>query len=239
MRRISRASGLVAVLLLAACSGNYSGGTVTTGNGGGTDSGAPAKTVQEFFSRSTQTNLNFCRTCHVPGGVADTDDGKLFMLSSKSSEDYDNVYKSWIALDKGVETNKILTNPSDPAQHHSGGQPWPVGSQAYNSMKVVLSCWNDPDSCAALLAAGITTPVAQQPMLGSMHGGHAWFDFCSGKSDGTALPADPRSLVRPGANNGKAVYYNAFWKDCHTNPALVREAAPAKSCGELRSMTAQ
>lgn len=239
MRRISWANGLVAVLLLGACSGNYSGGTATSGNSGGTDSGAPAKTVQEFFGRSTQANLNFCRTCHIPGGVADTEDGKLFMLSSNSGEDYDNVYKSWIALGEGVETNKILTNPSDPAQHHSGGQPWPAGSQPYNSMKVVLSCWDDPPSCADLLAAGLTTPAAQLPLLGSMHGGHAWFDFCNGKSDDTALRADPRSLVRPGVNSGKAVYYNAFWKDCHDNPALVGEAAPAKTCGELRSLTAQ
>lgn len=239
MRRISRAFGLVAVWLLSACSGNYSGGTATAGNNGGSGSGTPSKSVQEFFGKSTQTNLNNCRTCHVPGGVADTDEGKLFMLSNDSSQDYDNVYKSWIALDKGVESNKILTNPSDPAQHHSGGQPWPVGSQPYKAMKVVLGCWDNPDSCAGLLAGNVSTPETLLPLLGSAHGGHAWFDFCADKSDDTALPDDPRSLVRPGANANKAVYFNAFWKDCHLDPVKVGEAAPAKTCGELRMQTAQ
>ncbi|WP_146165945.1 hypothetical protein [Stenotrophobium rhamnosiphilum] len=239
MRSFSRANGLVAVLLLSACSGNYSGGTATSGNNGGTDSGTPSKTVQEFFGKSAQTNLNNCRTCHVPGGVADTDEGKLFMLSSNPNEDYDNVYDSWIALDKGVETNKILTNPSDPAQHHSGGQPWPVGSQPYNALKVVLGCWENPDSCAALLASNVSTPTAPLALLGSARGGHAWFDFCEGKSDSTVLPADPRSLVQPGINANKAVYYNAFWKDCHREPEKVGEAAPAKTCGELRTLSAQ
>lgn len=224
---------VAASLLLAACSGNYSGGTATAGSGGGGTSGAPSKTVQEFFGKSTQGNLNFCRTCHVPGGVADTDEGKLFMLSTNSSEDYDNVYKSWIALDKGVETNKILTNPSDPAQHHSGGQPWPVGSQPYNAMKVVLGCWNDPDSCAALLAAGTTTPVTSQfPLLGSARGGHLWDSFCEGKPDDTPLPDDPRTLVVPGVNKNKAVYMNAWWQTCQADDK------PA-NCGEQRARVAR
>ncbi len=239
MQCISRATGLFAVLLLSACSGNYSGGTATAGNNGGTDSGTPSKSVQEFFGKSTQTNLNNCRTCHVPGGVADTDAGKLFMLSSDSGQDYNNVYNSWVALDKGVDNNKILTNPSDPVQHHSGGQPWPVGSQPYNAMKVVLGCWDNPENCASLLAGNVSTPTALLPLLGSARGGHAWFDFCEGKSDSTLLPADPRSLVRPGINQNKAVYFNAFWKDCHLDPEKVGEAVPAKTCGELRSLAAQ
>ncbi|PTU32445.1 rubber dioxygenase RoxB [Stenotrophobium rhamnosiphilum] len=222
-----------ASLLLSACSGNYSGGPAPDGGSGPGTPGAPSKTVQEFFGKSVKTNMNFCRTCHVPDGVADTDEGKLFMLSANSSEDYDNVYKSWIALDKGVETNKILTNPSDPAQHHSGGQPWPVGSQPYNAMKVVLGCWDNPDNCAALLAAGTTTPVTSEfPLLGSARGGHLWDDFCVDKPDNTVLPDDPRTLVVPGVNKNKAVYMNAWWQTC-------QEGNKPANCGEQRARVAR
>ncbi len=233
MKTMIKASFMGASLLLSACSGNYSGGTATAGNNGSGDPGTPSKTVQEFFGKSTQSNLNFCRTCHVPGGVADTADGKLFMLSTDSSQDYNNVYNSWIALDKGVETNKILTNPSDPAQHHSGGQPWPVGSQPYNAMKVVLGCWDDPASCAALLAAGGSTPVVSKfPLLGSARGGHLWDTYCEGKPDSAVLPDDPRTLVVPGISEGKAVYMNAWWQTCQADDK------PA-NCGEQRARVAR
>jgi hypothetical protein len=230
---------LLATTLLSACSGNYSLDNAATGTNNGGVPGTPSSSVQEFFGKSAQSNLSFCRTCHVPGGVADTPTGKLFMLSSDSSQDYANLLTSWNALGKGIDGNKLLTNPSDPAQHHSGGRPWPVGSQPYNAMKVVLTCWDNPAACAAMLAGGVTTPTTQLPLLGSMHGGHAWFDFCQGKADDIALPADPRSLVRPGVNADKAVYYNAYWKDCHVDPVKVGEAAPAKTCGELRQMQAR
>jgi hypothetical protein len=114
-------------------------------------------------------------------------------------------------------------------------------------MKVVLSCWDNPAGCAASLAGGVIAPVVQLPLLGSARGGHAWFDFCAG--DGTAthpaqpdnamLPPDPRSLIQAGVNAGKAVYFNAFWKDCHTNPALVGEPVAAKTCGDLRQIAAR
>lgn len=232
MGRMKQVSALLAVALLSACSGNYSGGTATAENNGGSDPGTPSSTVQEFFSKSAQVNFNNCRTCHVPGGVADTEEGKLFMLSSNPGQDYENVYKSWVALDKGVETNKILTNPSDPVEHHSGGQPWPVGSQPYNAMKVVLSCWDNPESCATFLAGNVSTPTTLLPLLGSKHAQHIWATFCEGKADDVSLPVDPRSLIRPGVNQGKAVFYNAWWEDCRVN--LSEEEQRAKTCGEYR-----
>lgn len=71
-------------------------------------------------------------------------------------------------------------------------------------------------------------------LLGSKHGGHAWFDFCEGQPDSAALPGDPRALVQPGVSDGKAVHFNAWWKDCHVDPELVGEQPHPETCGELR-----
>lgn len=71
-------------------------------------------------------------------------------------------------------------------------------------------------------------------LLGSSHGGLAQWDFCYDKSDDTTLPEDPRSLVQPGVSDGRAVHFNAFWKECHVNPEAVKEYAHPQTCGELR-----
>jgi mono/diheme cytochrome c family protein len=75
---------------------------------------------------------------------------------------------------------------------------------------------------------------AATDLLGSSRGGSPLWDFCYGKGDSTALPADPRSLVQPGVSDGRAVSFNAFWKDCHTDPVAVQEVGHATTCGELR-----
>ncbi|APR80168.1 Hypothetical protein A7982_05515 [Minicystis rosea] len=72
-------------------------------------------------------------------------------------------------------------------------------------------------------------------LLGSSRGGSSRWDFCYGKPDATPLPPDPRTLVQPGVNAGKAVYFNAFWKDCHVDPVAVQEEGAAQTCGELRA----
>lgn len=82
-------------------------------------------------------------------------------------------------------------------------------------------------------------PEKQFPLLGSRHGGHAWFDFCESQPDETRLPPDPRSLVVPGVEQGKAVIFNAWWKDCHADPVAVGEAEAAQTCGELRALATQ
>src|SRR5690554_6332469 len=66
-----------------------------------------------------------------------------------------------------------------------------------------------------------------EPLLGSTHGGSAMWNFCYGKPDSTPLPPDPRSLVQSGISDGKAVHFNAFWKDCHVDPVAVQEAGHA------------
>lgn len=228
----------LASVMLAACSGNYSSDYSQTSTTTQTTTTQTTVTSdKDFFAKSVAPNLSLCRGCHVPGGIADTADGKLFMLSSDPVQDYSNVYSSWIALDKGVSNNKILTKPSDIAQHHSAGQPWPVGGQAYEAMKTILSCWDNPASCAALLDGGVTTPVDQLPLLGSSHARSYMDSFCEGQLDNAALPQDPRELIRPGISTGKAVAFNAYWQDC-TGPGRNPMHKPA-TCGEYRTRRSQ
>ncbi|MFO0695396.1 MAG: hypothetical protein U0230_17670 [Polyangiales bacterium] len=77
-------------------------------------------------------------------------------------------------------------------------------------------------------------PSDPNALLWSRHGGSPLWDFCVGKPDSTPVPADPRAMVQPGVSNGRAVAFNSFWKDCHTNPALVGEPGHPATCGELR-----
>src|SRR6185436_10395256 len=77
--------------------------------------------------------------------------------------------------------------------------------------------------------------VAATDLIYSSRGGSAQWNYCYGKADSTALPADPRTLVQPGIGNGRAVQFNAFWKDCHVDPVAVQEAGHPTTCGELRA----
>lgn len=71
-------------------------------------------------------------------------------------------------------------------------------------------------------------------LLGSSNGGWAVWDFCYGKPDDAVLPQDPRALVQDGVSDGRAVHFNAYYKDCHVDPEAVQEVGAAKTCGELR-----
>lgn len=79
-----------------------------------------------------------------------------------------------------------------------------------------------------------STAGAATDLIHSVRGGSYQWDFCYGKPDHTPLPTDPRTLVQPGVSDGRAVVFNAFWKDCHEDPEAVQEAGPAQTCGELR-----
>ena len=68
---------------------------------------------------------------------------------------------------------------------------------------------------------------ASQELLVSRRGGHYWHDYCEGKPDSTAVPADPREMIVPGVNENKAVLMNAWWQTCQD------DNQPA-NCGELR-----
>lgn len=228
--------GLTLVMLssaLAACTGNYGNSNALTSPATVTPSSSAS--AKDLFASSVAPKLEFCRSCHLPGGVADTDLGRKFMLSTNPVQDYDNVYSSWVRLGTGVTTNKILTKPSDPAQGHSAGQPWPVGSAPYNAMKIVLGCWNEPKACAGLLGGDPGTSEPELPLLGSKHARHIWDKVCEGEDPQTStkpLPQDPRTRVQAGKNYnaGNAVFFNAYWQDCHVN--LPAKEKQAKTCGD-------
>ncbi len=99
------------------------------------------------------------------------------------------------------------------------GSPWYPGNKMPNGVyNHVDNPYYDPDA-----------------LIGSSRGGSALWDFCYQKPDNTALPIDPRSLVQPGVNKGKAVHFNTAWKDCHILPSvLAEEEGAAQTCGELR-----
>lgn len=80
-----------------------------------------------------------------------------------------------------------------------------------------------------------TAASAASDLIYSSRGGSALWNFCYGKADSTTLPPDPRTLVQPGIGDARAVSFNAFYKDCHTNPAAVQEAGHPTTCGELRA----
>ncbi len=75
------------------------------------------------------------------------------------------------------------------------------------------------------------------PLLGNTHGSHVWATFCKDQPDSAQLPQDPRRLVRPGVNDGKAVLFNAYWVDCHEG--AKPEDAPPQDCGEYRRRVAR
>ncbi len=227
----------ISALMLGGCAGEYGRSHEQGPNPGGSGS---TKTMEAHFAQRVHPRLEFCRNCHVPGGIADVEDGRAFMLSPDRAEDLQNLRVSWERLGRNNPVSRLLLLPSGQAPH-SGGTPWPQDSEAYRDMAVLLKCFENAQGCSVLLdGIGGAGPIAQErPLLGSKRGGHAWFDFCAGKGDSTPLPVDPRALIVPGVNAGKAVFYNAYWKDCHVDPDLVGEPAPPKTCGELRTTAAQ
>ncbi|MFA5939677.1 MAG: hypothetical protein WC809_10025 [Sinimarinibacterium sp.] len=240
-RATAGVAALCAAAVLNACSGDYSG--VGGGIEGAGGTGAPARNLEEHFTTQVQPRLDFCRNCHVPGGIADVDAGRNYMLSADRAQDLANLRASWERLGgngaDGTQTSRILLMASGQETPHSGGAPWPVGSEAYRAMSLLLDCFADPAACSDRLAGAGGGTVDELPLLGSRRGGHAWFDYCEGKTDDAMLPVDPRALVVTGSNAGKAVIFNAWYKDCHADPALVNEQAHPQTCGDLRASLAR
>lgn len=218
---------VVFLLLASACGGDSDGephGNVDSGSNS-TGGSANFASSEEFFDARVTSRMDFCRTCHIPGGVADTDEGRRFLLSSNHGDDYANTFAAWQVLGEGVEENLLIVENADPNEPHSGGKSWPAGSDAYNDMITLLRCWNSPASCV-LSASGEVND--EFPLLAEVRGGNVWANFCEGKADDAVLPRDPRTLVAPGVNEGKAVAFNAFWSDCDNG------VPKPKTCGEFR-----
>ncbi|MES0873885.1 putative rubber dioxygenase RoxC [Sinimarinibacterium thermocellulolyticum] len=225
-------AGLLSLGLLAACSGDYSGST-GGGNAGPSPGGGDLRGLEDFYAQRIEPRLAFCRTCHVPGGVADVEDGRRFMLGQRPGNDYALLRASWEALGGNNPESRILLMASGrDARSHSGGAPWPQGSDAYRDMAIMLGCFEQPAGCLDGAGGG---PVAEEaPLLGSKRAQHVWASYCEGKDDSAVLPADPRTLVQPGTiATDRAVFFNAYWEDCHAHmPEAERQA---KTCGEYRA----
>ncbi len=186
-------------------------------------------TPEAFFAARIQPRLEFCRNCHIAGGVADTKEGKGLQLTQDRSRDYQLTRFAWLKLGGGVETNPLLVKASDPVDPHSGGDPWPTSTSAYHEVVTLFRCWDHPGACD--LRALDEVPV-DRPLLGSARGGHYWHDYCEGRPDVAPVPQDPRELVAPGVNEGKAIYMNAWWQTCQDDDH-------PGTCGELRARVAR
>lgn len=185
------------------------------------DAGTTSATCIQTLVSQVEPHLSICRSCHSLGGIAGP---TRFNLSTDPSEDTKNLQAAWNAIGSDVLSVPSTTN----GRTHTGGDLWPVGSPGYDAMAALLAAFGDPASCVPSTGGGTDLPV-----LGSSHGGHSWNAFCVGKSDDTPLPIDPRTLVQPGVNVGKAAVFNAYWVDCHVG-AAPEDAAP-KTCGEYRT----
>ncbi|GEM_PF-332581 len=263
MRRweMSRILWPILLLTLAGCGGSGDG----SAQGSNDQTNDPADeqdntefaTSEEFFASEVTPHMDFCRSCHTPTGIAGSDpDAERFMLSANATEDYANTRAAWEALGKGVESNLLLIEPTDPAEPHSGGKPWPEGSAPYTALKTIMQCWDNPDNCADLIGSGAVDELF--PLLGDLeaNGGRNYAAVhCEGKPDDEPLPMDPRELIAgENLNNPDyAVWYNDPFEICETeilfenqrqqNELLVSQGKEAvysakprpQTCGEWRN----
>lgn len=121
-----------------------------------------------------------------------------------------------------------------------------ISTQKHRAAAALLCCIVAA-GCDGKFGGG-TTPKesaagnSELPLLGSSRARSYIVAFCEGDADGVikpddaVLPADPRSLIRPGINAGRAVAFNAYWQDC-TGPSQNPLQRPL-TCGEFRSRSA-
>lgn len=120
--------------------------TTTTTADASSSTTATAFDSQAFFDARIAPRLNFCATCHVPGGLADTDEGDGLLLSGNSASHYDDFYAAWRELGEGTTGNPILVENAVMSEPHSGGKSWPAGSKPYLDVTQLFGCWDNPAS---------------------------------------------------------------------------------------------
>lgn len=239
-------------LVMSGCGGDY-GGTSERAAGGDadvpagltpefTDAVSDTDKLKAFFQARIDPQMPFCGTCHTPGGVADTEAGRDFLLTSANNH-YSDFFTAWEKLGKGVQGNALLTMNADVTLAHTGGKSWSLGSDVYSDVKTLLLCWDQPAQCPLIsrppdISTGEEIPPASPyALLGSSHANHLWNQFCAEAEDDAVLPPDPRSLIQPGVNNGRAVYFNAYYEDCHVN--LPESEKAPKTCGDYKARIAR
>ena len=154
----------VLIMALTACGGG-GGGSPSTGdgnNGGGNGSGdgngttpAPQRTAETFFAQRVAQPLQFCRTCHYPGGLGDVPDGRDFSIRRNTTTDqqFADFKASWQRLGGNNPVSRILTMASGQETPHDGGVVWPPSSTNYRNVSTLLQCFEHPDDCADIIAA--------------------------------------------------------------------------------------
>lgn len=218
-----------------------------TGNAGSQTCEATGNATPANFASTVQPHLDFCRTCHVPGGVGDVADGKRFMLSSNAGQDAAMLRASWEALGGNNPTSRILLMASG-QESHSGGVQWPKDSVAYKNVSALFASYeglqasSGGNNCVSDNDAANSEDSGQQltsDLLGSRRGGWYLADFCanngSPRPDSTVLPSDPRALVQPGISKDKNVLFNTYWRDCHADAEQVGMRPTVQTCGDLRA----
>lgn len=231
-----RLSGaLFLVVILSACGGSSDGEPYGKGNSaeGGNNADTQVATTEQYFVSDVTPQLDFCRTCHLPGALGDVEEGKRFMLSKNIGDDYAMVHEAWKQLGEGVEGNRVLVMASgSTAENHSGGTPWPEGSAAYVAMKTVFECWDNPQDCVNLIGGGTVelTPLLANP------GKHYFVNqLCDDAPDNTPIDwnQDPRRLLQLSEFAGSAklidseeyaVHFNDPYELCHTETLFETQA---------------
>lgn len=243
---------LATIPLLPGCGGGGSSSsgdgsersTTTTTANESTSTTPTAFDSHAFFDARIAPRLNFCATCHVPGGLADTDEGDGLLLSSHSASHYDDFYAAWRELGEGTTGNPILVENAVLSEPHSGGKSWPAGSEPYLDVTQLFGCWDNPASCAEQTEEEPPEVVDDADDLPLLEPGPMKTPLvagCDGKPDDTPLPLDPRSLVVEGVNKpGLAVQFNAYWIDVHNPlpPYRANPLQPAATCGEWKARVA-
>ena len=196
--------------------------------------------AETFFATRIQARLDFCATCHIDGGIADTEEGNGLLLSANNAAYYDDFYLAWQTLGQGITSNPLLVENADINEPHSGGKSWPASSEAYADVSLLFQCWDEPQNCSGQTEPG---PIPDElPLLEMGRKLSPLAAGCLNQPDSAPVPVDPRSLVVEGINTpNAAVQFNAYWIDVH-NPLPPYKPNPlqkAATCGEWRAQVAQ